>query len=37
MVFYSGISQIQRDPIPVRVIDETIDLPLKYLGVPRRV
>jgi hypothetical protein len=33
IVFYSGIGKIRRDPIPVRVIHETIGLPLKYFGL----
>ena len=30
MVTYSGIGKIRRDPLPVRVVHETIGLPLKY-------
>lgn len=30
MVTYSGVGKIRRDPLPVRVVHETIGLPLKY-------
>jgi hypothetical protein len=30
VVSYSGVGKIRRDPIPVRVVHETIGLPLKY-------
>src|SRR5260221_10561546 len=30
MVAYSGVGKIRRDPLPVRVIDETVGVPLKY-------
>src|SRR6266481_9253562 len=30
MVFYSGVGKIRRDPLPVRVIHETVGVPLKY-------
>ena len=30
MVSYSGIGKIRRDPLQVRVVHETIGLPLKY-------
>ena len=31
MATFSGVGKIRRDPLPVRVIHETIGLPLKYL------
>jgi hypothetical protein len=31
MVTFSGVGKIRRDPLPVRVIHETVGLPLKYL------
>ena len=30
MVTYSGVGKMRRDPLPVRVVHETIGLPLKY-------
>jgi hypothetical protein len=30
MVTFSGVSKIRRDPLPVRVVHETVGLPLKY-------
>jgi uncharacterized membrane protein YphA (DoxX/SURF4 family) len=30
MVTYSGIGKIRRDPLPVKVIHETVGVPLKY-------
>jgi uncharacterized membrane protein YphA (DoxX/SURF4 family) len=30
MVTYSGVGKIRRDPLPVKVVHETIGLPLKY-------
>jgi hypothetical protein len=30
MVTFSGVGKIRRDPLPVKVVHETIGLPLKY-------
>jgi uncharacterized membrane protein YphA (DoxX/SURF4 family) len=30
MVSYSGVGKIRRDPLPVRVVHETVGIPLKY-------
>ena len=30
MVTYSGVGKIRRDPLPVKVVHETIGLPLEY-------
>jgi hypothetical protein len=30
MVTFSGVGKIRRDPIPVKVVHETVGLPLKY-------
>ena len=30
IVAYSGIGKIRRDPLPVRVVHETVGVPLKY-------
>ena len=30
MVAYSGVGKIRRDPLPVRVVHETVGVPLKY-------
>jgi len=33
MVAYSGVGKIRRDPLPVKVVHETVGLPLKYFPV----
>ncbi|HXM40322.1 MAG TPA: DoxX family protein [Bryobacteraceae bacterium] len=30
MVSFSGVGKIRRDPLPVKVVHETVGLPLKY-------
>jgi len=30
MVWYSGLGKIRRDPLPVRVVHETVGVPLRY-------
>lgn len=30
MVLFSGLGKIRRDPLPVRVVHETVGVPLKY-------
>jgi hypothetical protein len=30
MVSFSGVAKIRRDPLPVRVVHETVGVPLKY-------
>jgi uncharacterized membrane protein YphA (DoxX/SURF4 family) len=30
IVAYSGVGKIRRDPLPVRVVHETVGVPLKY-------
>jgi len=33
MVAYSGVGKIRRDPLPLKVVHETVGLPLKYFPV----
>jgi hypothetical protein len=33
MVTFSGVGKIRRDPLPVRVVHETVGVPLKYFAL----
>jgi hypothetical protein len=33
MVSFSGVGKIRRDPLPVRVVHETVGIPLKYFAL----
>ena len=33
VVSYSGMGKIRRDPLPVRVVHETVGVPLKYFAL----